>query len=581
LSVPLLAVLLLCAACIGILPTVSPAAPTAEMLRQQDQIIRTDEDRQRQLERQHKEMLEQRRSSIESGQQNATGAEADDSVCVQVKTITLAGASLLSPSEQAALIRPYVGQCLSMRRINELIRAITDHYIAKGYSTTRAYLPPQDLSSGTLEIKVVEGTIEDIRLNEDAPADRWRVRMAFPGLVGEPLNLRDIEQGLDQLNRLPSSDAKMKIEPGNTPGASRIVIVDKPARTWRARANLDNSGQKSTGVEQYTLSLDKDDLLGVNDLLSLNWSGDEAGIVDLKRHQSESSTAYYSVPLGYWTFTGSASFFDYHTFLDGSGVKYRSTGNTATYTLDVSRVLHRDADGKTAADVAFTTKKVSNFLEGERLKTSSYDLSILKAGLEHNRRVFGGLLSASGEYHLGLPVLAAPQDKTSHLVTPKHEFYALVFNAGYTRPFSLLRHELTFSTQGQAQWTPDTLYNSERLNLGSRYTVRGFQQDSLAGDSGGYLRNELAVSVLPDKDRPAWVAKTLGNPQLYAAYDTGFIHRDESDAYERGTLQGAALGLRTSGAHFATDLCLSHPLDAPEFMKNKNWQVYWMFSLKM
>jgi hemolysin activation/secretion protein len=560
---------------------VSSHAPTAEMLRQQDQIIRSDEDRQRQLERQHKEMLGRQQSNLEGQQQNATGAEADDSVCVQVKAITLNGATLLSASEKTALTKPYAGQCLSMRRIEQLIRDITNHYIAKGYSTTRAYLEPQDISTGTLVIKVIEGSIEGIRLNEDTPADRWRVRTAFPGLVGEPLNLRDIEQGLDQLNRLPSSDAKMEIVPGEQPGTSRIVITDKQAKSWRVRANLDNSGQKSTGTDQYTLSLDKDGLLGLNDLLTFNYSADADSLASFERHQSESSTFYYSVPLGYWTFTGSASFFDYHTFLAGGGVDYRSTGNTTTYTLDATRVLHRDADGKTSGGVSFITKKINNFLEGERLKTSSYDLSILKTSLDHSQRILGGLFNVTGEYHLGLPVLDAPQDKTSQLVTPKHEYYKLVLSGGYTRPFSVLEHDLTFSTQGQLQWTPDTLYNSERLNLGSRYTVRGFQHDSLTGDSGGYIRNELAASILPAKERPEWVTKTLGNPQIYVGYDAGFIHRDETDAYERGTLQGAAAGLRASSEHFSTDLCLSHPLDAPSFMKNRDWEFYWMFSFKI
>lgn len=574
--------MLLCAACGVLFPLLTAhAAPTAESIRQQQQIIRGEEERQRQLEKQHKEMLEREPQQIEIPQEKPTEEPVDDSVCVQIDTIELRGAALLSASAKARLTAPYVGRCLSMRHIKELIRDITNHYVEQGYVTTRAYVAPQDLSTHRLEVTVVEGTIEGIQLNKDESSDQWRVRSAFPGLQGKPLNLRDIEQGLDQLNRLPSSNAKMEIVPGAQPGTSRIVITDQQAKTWRARASLDNSGQESTGVNQYTVSFDKDNLLGVNDMLTFNWNADADTLSDLERHKSESSSFYYSVPIGYWTITGSASFFDYHTFLNGNGVAYLSTGNTTSYTLDVSRVLRRDADGKTSAGVSFTTKDINNFLEHERLKASSYDLSIAKASLDHSQRLLGGVLSLGAEYNLGLPVLDAPKDKTTEQAAPKHEFYKFVFSGAYTRPFALLEHEFSFSTRAQAQWTPDTLYNSERLNLGSRYTVRGFQRDSLSGDSGGYVRNELSTPILPEKQRPAWLAETLGVPQAYLGYDAGFIHEDKSDAYERGTLQGLALGLRATGEYFASDLCLSRPLDAPAFMKNRDWEFYWTFSIKI
>lgn len=557
------------------------AAPTAETIRQQDQIQRGEEERQRQLEKQHKEMLEREPQHLAYPKPTQDNATEDSGVCVQVNSITLKGSTNLSESAKAMLVKPYMRRCLSMRDMNGLIRDIVNHYVERGYVTTRAYVAPQDLDSGTLEIIVIEGAIEGIQLNLGSEQDQRRVSTAFPGLRGKTLNLRDIEQGLDQLNRLPSSNAKMEIVPGAQPGTSRIVVTDAPSKTWRARASLDNSGQKNTGTNQYTLSFDKDNLLGLNDLLTVNWSADANAVANAERHKSESASAYYSLPLGYWTITASASSFDYHTELPGGGVDYRSTGDTTSYALDVSRVLHRNADSKTSAGLAFSTKAINNYLEGEKLKASSYNLSTLKASLDHNRRFLSGVLSLGGEYSLGLPVLDAPKDKTSELTTPKHEYYKLVFNGSYMRPFTVAEHEVTFNTRGQVQWTPDTLYNAERLSLGSRYTVRGFQRDSLSGDSGGYVRNELSTSILSEKSRTGWIQDTLGDPQLYVGYDLGSIHRDPKDSFERGTLQGMATGLRSSSEHFGMEFCLSHAVDAPQFMKNRDWEVYWTFTVKI
>ncbi|WP_350307981.1 POTRA domain-containing protein, partial [Photorhabdus viridis] len=72
-------------------------------------------------------------------------------------------------------------------------------------------LRAQDLSSGTLMITVNEGKIESISLDDETPRS---LKMAFPGMIGKTLNLRDIEQGMERLNRLPSQQVAIDIQPG-------------------------------------------------------------------------------------------------------------------------------------------------------------------------------------------------------------------------------------------------------------------------------------------------------------------------------------------------------------------------------
>lgn len=548
---------------------------SSEIIRQQGQIEREQERDRLKLKHQHEKALENEPARIEIDQPAPTVDAAETDVCVQIDSIVFVGATLLSDSKKAGLSGPFLGRCLSMNHLHEVVRATTNLYIERGYVTTRAFVPAQDLGSRRLEIRVVEGEVESIRLNDDSPADRRRIAMTFPsGIVGKPLNLRDIEQGMDQLNRLPSGNAQLRIEPGEKVGASRIVVTDQPGKMWRFRVGLDNSGQKSTGEIKAFASVDKDNLLGLSDMLSLNLSGDAKSLLDMSRLGSRSISAYYTVPFGFWSVTASAGVSEYHTHLEGGGSKYLSDGRTSSYGLDLNRVLHRGSQSKTTAGISLAVKDVDNFIEKERLVASSYDLSILGASLGHQRRFFDGVLGLSGEFHLGLPLFGADRDNTSERSVPKNEFRKLSLTGSWMRPFEIAGHPLTFSTQGAAQWSPDTLYNSERLDLGGRHTVRGFQLDSLGGDSGGYVRNELAMSILP-QDRSAWFTSVFDDLQLYAGYDAGFIHRDKDDEYERGVLQGAVLGLRTRGGYIESDLSVSRALDAPSFMKNRDWEVYW------
>ena len=553
------------------------SAPPDGVIREQEQIQRAAEEQQRQMERAHMEMLKRKTLDIEIEQPKPTVESAKDGVCLQVERILFTGATLLSESDKSMLATPFTGRCLNMDQINEAVRAVTNLYIERGYVTTRAIVPVQDLGSRQLEIRIIEGEVESIRLNEDSPQDRRRVAVAFPGgLRGKPLNLRDIEQGMDQLNRLPSSNAQLRIEPGEKPGASRIMVVDQPGKTWRFRMGLDNSGQESTGETKYTVSADKDNLLGLNDMITLNLNADAKTLKNMSRPDTQSYSGYYTLPFGYWSMTASASVSDYYAQLEGGGAEYQSSGSTTIYGLGLDRVLHRDNDSKTSAGLSFNVKDIDNYIENERLVASSYDLSVLGASLNHNRRFLDGALGLSGEYNIGLPVIGADQDTTSDRSVPKHEFHKLSLTGSWVRPFAVAEQPFTFSTRGTAQWSPDTLYNSERLDLGSRYTVRGFQRESLAGDIGGYMRNEISTAVLPRETMPDWLGSAFGELQVYAGYDIGYIHHDKDDEYEGGSLQGAAMGLRTQGGYLDSDLCLSKALDAPSFMNNRDWELYWV-----
>ncbi len=97
-----------------------------------------------------------------------------------------------------------------------MIKKLTKVYLDKGYVTARFYIPDQDIkNSKTLKFVVVEGKLSDIYYN-GSPASPYNyvVWSAFPGLEGHILNMRDIEQGLDQINRLISGHAKSELLPG-------------------------------------------------------------------------------------------------------------------------------------------------------------------------------------------------------------------------------------------------------------------------------------------------------------------------------------------------------------------------------
>jgi len=183
--------------------------------------------------------------------------------CRDISDITINGAANLADSERERISGEFEGRCLNVVDIERILSQITKYYIDRGFITTRAYLPPQDLSKGHLEILVIEGVVDQILIN-DGDQKSVSIGNVFPGIEGGLLNLRDLEQGIDQINRLASNNARLDIQPGDKPGASTVVVHNAPRSPFHFNLSGDNQGSESTGKLQAGLTASADHLLGFN-----------------------------------------------------------------------------------------------------------------------------------------------------------------------------------------------------------------------------------------------------------------------------------------------------------------------------
>ncbi|QLC73628.1 ShlB/FhaC/HecB family hemolysin secretion/activation protein [Pseudomonas sp. LPB0260] len=247
-------------------------------------------ERQERLLQEQQQRLEELRQLPGATPQLPSEPAGDSERCFDIQQIELSGASLLGEAEQASLLAPFVGQCLAAGQLNQLLKVITNHYLGRGYVTTRAYLPPQELADGTLKVIVVEGRLEGLDSSE--LASERELAMSFPGRTAEVLNLRELEQLVEQLNRLPSRQAQLELLPGEQVGGSRVQLKGQRSKPWRASLTRHNDGQPSTGEQQWGLGLglDWDSPLGLADQLSLRAGGD--AVSDSYRHSHNQSLRY-------------------------------------------------------------------------------------------------------------------------------------------------------------------------------------------------------------------------------------------------------------------------------------------------
>ncbi|NTV96381.1 MAG: ShlB/FhaC/HecB family hemolysin secretion/activation protein [Thiobacillus sp.] len=494
--------------------------------------------------------------------------------CREIKVIVINGAPNLPSSVRERLVAPFLNRCLTTADFEKLLSAITRYYIERGFITTRAYIPRQNLSEGSLEILVVEGVVDKIMIRD---GDRKSVSVAntLPGVVGSVLNLRDIEQGLDQINRLASNNASMEILPGDKPGTSTVVINNTPKSSWHLGLTYDNQGSKGTGQEQTSATIGGDNLLGFNDFASLTVRDHFPGSWD--RHYSQSRSLNYVLPYGYNTWSMGASYSKYlSTLSTPSGLKLPSEGNSTHIFTKLERVVYRDQTSRATLSATLTTKETENYLANQLLQVSSRDLTVLDIDINYTTGLGGGVIGLDLGYALGLSILGALRDTDGMRdFMPRAQFHKLKYGATYTLPFKVRGRDAAWSSQLTGQYAYDVLYGSEQMLIGGIYTVRGFVDNILSGDNGLYWRNDLSLRM------PTSTFNRTGELKPYVSLDLGRVTQRISGSAPGGTLSGFTVGALWQVGAVTLELSNSRPLTLPNWMTRESDVTYFRLSLNI
>jgi len=483
--------------------------------------------------------------------------------CHDINTIIIDGAPNLTPAVRDAIMRAHTGQCLGVSEVEQILGEITRDYITRGLITARAYLPAQDLSRGTLTILVLEGRIESIMVDD---GDRRSInpRTVFPA-PGELLNLRDIEQGIDQVNKLASNNATLDIQPGDQAGASKIVIRNTPSFPLHASLSADNTGSDSTGRNQLGTALSADNLLGLNELMLFTYRRSQPN--DNARKGSVSKSLVFAVPYRYATvsYSGSRSHFTSSVALPtGDALPFQ--GESKNDALRAEHLVFRNQSTRQTLSAMLTVKDTRNFLAGNFLSVSSRTLTVLDLDSSTSTGFLDGALTLDVGYAHGLKTAGALRDADGIPDTaPRAQFSKFKYGLSWLRPFQVAGVRAVWTTALTGQHARDVLYGSEQLLIGGLYSVRGFVNNTLSGDNGWYVRNELAVHpVLPLMNLPV---------RVYAGVDYGRVSNRAPDVPE-GALSGRVIGASASWKGMSIDVSNARAMHQPGVFRREGSRTW-------
>lgn len=496
----------------------------------------------------------------------ATASTSASDQCWPISAVRLAGNTLISAEALNRVLDPLLQPCMDEAGINAVLKAITRAYLEQGYLAARPYLANAPAAGASLDIVIVEGFVESVEFDDpDLPLSLSR---AFPELVGQPLTLAALEQGLNQMNRLQAFDLSADLEPGELQGGTRVVIRSQRQKSsrWHLGTRHETQSGSQPASDRLTLELTLDSPLENNDVLSLRSA---QGLSSSPAGQQMYSLGY-SIPHGSWLFTAGVTRAEFIRSLPGS--RGQSSGQSDFYSVAVDRALWNGRTAAVSTSLRLHYKRLDNRLSNRwlRLRLQSPTLTALEARLHLSWRD-EALWGASFSYSRGLGWFGADdRAPTAHAPQPLFDKY----QAGLwqvrqgTNPAFPWRWE----SELNLQYSPVPLAAVEQMAIADDTAVRGFRQATITGSSGAVWRNTFSLPFTPSLPVPVEIRPSIGFDAGWSRYDHG--------SPSQGLL-GAHAGLQLSVSGGRLRLGYHRALHASGLRRQDLEPGYWLAELNL
>ncbi|WP_373747262.1 ShlB/FhaC/HecB family hemolysin secretion/activation protein [Neisseria dentiae] len=498
----------------------------------------------------------------------------DETPCTQVNGIILAdgrnnGFSFL-PGEVIKQTDFRAGMCLGADNLQKLQKAAQQILLARGYITSQAMIPSQDMADGILKLYVSAGKIGVVRYIENKAATPQGRISAFnnklPFHENKILNLRDVEQGLENLRRLPSVEADIQIMPSEEEGKSDLLVNWRQGKPVRFSIGIDDSGSKTTGKYQGHAAISFDNPLGLSDLFYVSYGRglahqteftDAAGTET--KSGSRSYSVHYSVPLKKWLLSFNHNGYRYHEATEGYTVNYDYNGKQYHSNLAAERMIWRNGRHKTSAAVKLWARQIYKYIDDAEIEVQRRRTAGWEAELRHRAYLGRWHLDGRLSYKRGTGMrqsMPAPEESGGiDTISGTSRMKVITAALDAAAPFTLGKQQFSYETSFLSQWNKTPLVSQDKLSIGSRYTVRGFDgEQSLSGERGFYWQNTFGWHFHP-------------RHQLYFGMDAGRVSGESTEYMAGKRLIGAVAGLKGSrkiGGILHYDLFAGKPLHKPE-----------------
>ncbi|MDX2231385.1 MAG: ShlB/FhaC/HecB family hemolysin secretion/activation protein [Leptolyngbyaceae cyanobacterium bins.349] len=419
---------------------------------------------------------------------------------IRIRGFNVTGSTVFSQQQFNQVITKAIGEIppegkqISLNELFQARSAVTQLYVDKGYITSGAFIPPQKLDQGVVEIRVVEGRLEDIRVTGTEDLKPAYISSRLGLATQAPLNRDRLLEALQllQLNPLIAS-ISAELSAGSRPGTSLLEVRVTEAKSTSATFTVDNQRVPSVGSVRGQVSGLEQNLLGYGDAISLGFT---------KTQGSAALDFTYSIPVSPRNTTVSFS-----AGVSGSNVIERPfevldiESQSNYFEITGRHPLIQTPTQEIALGLTFGRRSSVTTLLGDiPFPSPGADVdgrttaSVVRFFQEFTQRSSQSVFAARSQFNFGVDVLNANNNEEP----PDTNFFAWRLQTQWVR---LLAPETLLLVRGDLQLADRPLLPIEQFGVGGVLTVRGYRQDLLLTDNGffGSVEGRIPILRLPQQ----------------------------------------------------------------------------------
>jgi len=474
-----------------------------------------------------------------------------------LKEVRISGNTVFEAAALVELIRGLLDTEVGFKELTQAAERITAYYRARGYLLSRAYLPPQEIQDGVVQIAVLE-----VRHGKTLLDNRSRVKDEVILRYTAPLAGQLIEQGTLERRLLLIYDLtgvgqpKMVFRPGAHTGESDLAIELGEGRTYDASVEVDNYGNRYAGANRVSARAQMSSPSGMGDQIGVRYTKGEPGL--------EYWRLSYQVPVGGdGLLLGAAySASSYRLGKDFSALD--ASGTTAAPSASVSYPFVRARAFNVYGKADYERRAMRDSIGATSLVTEK-TLTLYSLAVTMDYRDGASVTVASAGYTHGRLNIETPLAQTIDALTARTQGSSGKLTLSALR-LQTLANRMTLALSFAAQKATKNLDSSEKFVLGGASGVRAYPAGEAPGDTGYLLRAELRRGLY----RPS----LPGTIERFIFVDTGTIRTNE-DPFSPGdnTRHLSALGV---GARwelrddFRVHLAVAHKLGGAAATSDKD-----------
>ncbi len=498
-----------------------------------------------------------------------------DSVPITPEALQQLVDKLRSEQEQAGL---------GIDELQGIAAEVARYYRHHGLILAQAYIPPQTIRDGVVNLRVVEGRLGQVQVEKPQRYTVVQLTRPFAGLVGQPVAKQRVEEALLLLSDYPGLRSFGVFRPGNEPGTTNLVISVLEERRVEARLHADNYGSQYTGEYRTRADL----------IINNPFKAQDRLFAHISRTFQPDNGLYGGLGYERSAFgprnTFGVSYLDNAYDMGGILEPFGLTGTTRMVDFYGRRQFARSHRWNSFGVLRFVRKSVT--LDVAEGRDTADELSVFSAEFGFDRRSVDGRSYQSGwlQFSQGLEGILGsmggsndPDTATANRRGGSGEYASSQFSklsADYQYWYDIDQtHSLRLVMRGQ--YSADLLTSIEQFSMGGPGSVRAYINAEYLADTGYSLSLEWLLRAPGFAQWPAFAGKRWGEILqfvLFADTAQGWLNDPLASDRENVSLHGVGGGLRLYAGVFSMRIEIATPVGDETASDGRDPQYFFEFN---